>query len=498
MIRIAFALASFATLATAHAGLVTQSGPKLFLSEGGGDSSVTASLSASRTSCTAPCAVLFDATGTTSSDGTVDPFGEIGYSFDFDDAAAGTWTHSGQDKNVQRGGPLAAHVFETAGTYTVKARARDSSGGDNDGDADQDEVAITVAAADTTYSSTATICLSRNTDHTGCPAGATQTSSASSWPSWTSSRRYLLHRDQDFGSLGGLTINQRTDIQVGAYGTGADPIVSSVGVESGNPNTTGTSWSERITFADLDVTGQISSGNSHLDVLFFRCTAGNGVEMGATIGFYYENPGAGGSGLQAAIKRLRNTFVVENDVSGGAEGNALTIWGRGVVLLGNTIHDPSVEHTSRVWQAYKSVFAHNHYSGAHSGRHHFKMHSSGSDSWDDDYADAEQPASNYIVIANNVVGTGSNVFPFAVGPQNETVSEPPDEGVERVIYEGNVFDEDYQTEIQMGGRLMYERGNSNTTGSFDTSDNYNDAKIPDGWGESYSHEVDAIATVDPT
>lgn len=479
----------------AHAGLVSINGSVLTV-DGGGDSTITADLQASRTSCTAPCAVNFDATGTTSSDGTVDPFGEIGYSFDFG-GVSGTWTHSGQSKDVQRGGPLAAIVFEDAGTYTVKVRARDSSGGSNDGDTSQDEVTVTVAAADTTYATTTTICLSRNTDFTGCPSGATQTPNAAAWPSWTSSRRYLLHAGQDFTVLGAIEIRQRVDIQVGAFGSGADPIVSSVSVETGNPNSTGTTWAERLTFADLDVTGRLQSGNSHLDVLVLRCTIGDGIELGGTIGFYYENPGAGGAAIQNALKRLRNTFIVESDVSGG-EIMAVTAWGRGVALLGNTMHDPSVEHVLRVWQAYKSVFTHNHFSGAHSGRHHFKMHSSGAEDWDDDVVDAEQPATNYVVIADNIVGTGDNDFPFAAGPQNETVSEPPDEGVERVLYERNTFEVDYPTEIHMGGRLMYERANTVDGGSLGYTDNYYQPKIPDGWGESYSHSASAITTVDPT
>lgn len=481
---------------TADSGTYTKSGQNATLTYSGGSSTVTADLQASQTSGPAPLAVLFDATGTTSSDGTVDPWGEIGYSFDFG-GVSGTWAYSSQSKDVQRGGPLAACVFETPGTYTVKMRARDSSGGSNNGDVDQAQVTITVTNPDTVFSSTNTICLSRNTDHTGAPAGASLQNNVTSWPSWTSNRRYLLHAGQDFSSLGNMTINQREDIQVGVYGSGADPIVASLGVESGNPNTTGTNWSERLSFTDLNVTGTISSGNSHLDVLFLRCSAGNGLDMGGTVGYYYDNPGVGGSGLQALLQRLRNTFVVECDVQGGANGNALTAWGRGLVLLGNTLHDPSVEHTSRIWQAYKSFFAHNHYSDAHSGRHHFKMHSSGDDAWDDLIINSPQPASSYIVVANNYVGTGSNDFPFAVGPQNTTVSEPPDEGVERVIYENNTFEADYMTELHMGGYLMYERGNSNEVGSFGYTDNYNEVKLPDGWPQSYSHSASAITTEDP-
>ena len=145
-------------------------------------SSVTAALSASRTSGPAPLAVFFDATGTTSSDGTVNTWRQVGYSFNFGDSEV-NWSTTGNSKNVQRGGPLAAHVFESAGTYTVKVCARDSSGGSNDGDTDQTSIEITVTDPDTVYSGTSTVCLSISGTFTGAPEGATQ-STISAWPTW--------------------------------------------------------------------------------------------------------------------------------------------------------------------------------------------------------------------------------------------------------------------------------------------------------------------------
>ena len=82
---------------------------------------ITADISPARTSGVAPLAVFFDATGTIDTDGSTNDFHDLTYSWDFDDPDAGTWSFSGLSKNVAFG-PVAGHVFETAGTYGVEDR----------------------------------------------------------------------------------------------------------------------------------------------------------------------------------------------------------------------------------------------------------------------------------------------------------------------------------------------------------------------------------------
>src|SRR3990172_2937982 len=79
--------------------------------------SITPSLESARTSGVAPLAVFFDATGTTAT-GTNHPFHELEYRWDFGDLASGNWRTTGLPKNKAMG-PVAAHVFETPGTYPV-------------------------------------------------------------------------------------------------------------------------------------------------------------------------------------------------------------------------------------------------------------------------------------------------------------------------------------------------------------------------------------------
>ena len=82
---------------------------------------IALSLVSSRVSGVAPLAVFFDATGTTASS-TPRPFHDLEYRWDFGDVGSGTWTtgsSAGVSSRNTATGPVAAHVFETPGTYTI-------------------------------------------------------------------------------------------------------------------------------------------------------------------------------------------------------------------------------------------------------------------------------------------------------------------------------------------------------------------------------------------
>lgn len=79
----------------------------------------------SRTSGVAPLAVFFDASGTTSTN-TSYPFTELSYHWSFgDDPNAKFKLTTNRPKNESLD-PVAGHVFETPGTYTVTLTVRDS------------------------------------------------------------------------------------------------------------------------------------------------------------------------------------------------------------------------------------------------------------------------------------------------------------------------------------------------------------------------------------
>jgi hypothetical protein len=93
-----------------------------------GMTTVTATVTASRVTGVAPLAVLFDATGTTNTSG-LDSFRQLNYAFNFGDDRGLVWSVSGLPKNTETSGPVAAHVFDVAGTYTVTVKATNPSTG---------------------------------------------------------------------------------------------------------------------------------------------------------------------------------------------------------------------------------------------------------------------------------------------------------------------------------------------------------------------------------
>lgn len=470
---------------------------------GGGSSPVTADIQASRTSGPAPLAVFFEATGTTHS--TVsDTFRGLGYYFDFDDVGAGSWAYSKSgsshtSKEYARGGPLAAHVFETPGTYTVKVRARDSSG-----NVDDDQVTITVDDPDTTFSGTNTICLSLNTDHTGAPSGASQQSNVSAWPTWTSSRRYLLHAGQDFSSLGDINFGTLNDIQVGVYGSGAKPIVSGLGVENTNPGASKTTYASRISFYDLELTGRVTSTTTHTDVLFLRIdsidgdTSNTGLELGGATGFY-ANPANSGATTAANIFHPRNTFIVDCTVPGGSYN--FTMSAQRLALMGCNIGPSETHHNIRLWSGHKLYIAHNQIAAAvDASDHNLKVHSAGTDTWPALIADGDAPATSQVVTQENIFGTASGegaIQSVVFGAQNND-GDPYIEGLEDIIVEDCYWANNFASggELFFGGRRMTDRGNT-SVGTFSVGTSARPNGIPPGWDGPYYTGESSITTEAP-
>jgi PKD repeat protein len=133
------------------------------------------------TSCTAPCAVYFDATQTdTNGNGTpgewLNDIAAADFKWNFGDSTAATksWPHGARvagaiTKNVDWGF-ITAHIFETAGTYTVTLTVTRAS----DGAQGSKTQTITVNAWSDGAGATPTYCYSTSGTFTGCPAGGNQ------------------------------------------------------------------------------------------------------------------------------------------------------------------------------------------------------------------------------------------------------------------------------------------------------------------------------------
>ncbi|WP_310620476.1 PKD domain-containing protein [Flexibacterium corallicola] len=431
----------------------------------------TAALTASRLSGPAPLAVFFDATDTTDSDASIDPFRQLGYYFDFDDPNSGTWQYSGKSKNIETGGPLAAHVFDEAGTYEVGLRAQNPNGSTSDA-----WVTITVEDPDITYAGTNTIVLSTGSDFTDAPAGAQQLANVTSWPNFQSNKRYLLKAGDDFTALGQLRVNRRSNFQIGSFGDGTKPKVERVMLamhvnDAANP-------AENGVIQDL-ATESILQHNMFNDLLVYENEL---ISNSAYISFagavsWFADPTRRGNSSAEDWKHPGHIYLVENHLSslGNPEQeNRIAGLAHHVAVLGN--YSGLVrEHSVRLFGTYKSVVSHNKLTGPAilDSKHDLKVHANGLDEWPADHSlfvagtnERILPATRYVRINDNVFGRPDSPIDWhvQVAPQDDGSSGTV-EGLRDVIVENNEYIDGngnvgLERSLQTLGHNITERGNA--------------------------------------
>ncbi len=401
------------------------------------ESKITTVLKASRITGPAPLAVQFNAIETTHETDLIDTFRELGYHFNFDDPTSGTWKHSGKSKNVQIGGPIAAHVFESPGVYTVKVKAQDSEGNYHD-----DSVIITVTDSNSVYSGENTIVISKNNDTNGAPSGALLLTNQTNWPQWESGKRYLLMAGQDFSSFDDIDIYQNQDIQVGKIGSDADPIVNQINVDRG---TAPQNWSKGVVISDLK-SEKITIPNSSEDVYVIR-GSNTGISIGSSVK-HWVNKG------NENLIWPENIFIYES------RGISAWVLSRGLNILGVEMSDP-VEHNIRTAYLVKAFIAHNLLYRAARTKHNIKMHAEGIFENENErlVKNSLSSATKWVVVANNTMGNGEpqpNGWAMTVCPENANKVQ----GVHDVIVENNYFASEYNIELILGGARLTERGNT--------------------------------------
>lgn len=446
------------------------------------------SLAPTRTSGTAPLAVMFDATGTTSPQRGLDPYRDIRYRFDFGDAPDETWPVTGASRNVETAGPIAAHVFELPGTYTVTLTATNSMG-----TTWVKHATITVLDPNTVYPGGKTVCISLTADYTGCPAGAARRQTMPSKGEWNG-KRVLFKRGQDFSSLGRIDIQDGSHgVIVGAFGAGAAPEMESVGVGDWRPETD--DFASDIVVADLSTRGSMSAGVA-TRVLFLRNTltsprdAGSGLYVGDDY-FTFDDPD------YRIVPTDRfpvasELFFVENSVS-GSTGVTSNGYGHGARMawLGNDF-GASMYHNLRITRGYKFVIAHNRMRGVSSdgARHALKLHGGGLTAYNDRAVVAGRTwASRYGIVADNAFGStaGNNAWTVAIAPQNAESAE----GIEDVLVIDNRFVRGPNTSVDLilTGRRVTYRGNALAIGEAAVVErNAHGESLPAEWkGPYYDH-----------
>lgn len=448
--------------------------------------SPVAKIQATRLSGPAPLAVLFDATGTT---GSTDAFHKLTYQFSFGDDRGLNWAVSGAPKNVQNGGPIAAHVYDLPGTYVAKVRAIDPS--------TQlfTESVVTVNVDDPAlvYSGTKTVCVSTSSNFTGCPTGSLQQTAL---PASLDGKRVLLRRGETFGAI--KVLHQDDGVIVGSFGTGVKPRVATVEIGLGRPETP--DFPDEITVMDLDVANGIFHEGSGSRFLFLRndlddasLTANNRIYLSKGLGYWavtdpYKNVAS------EAFYEPRELFIVENRIIGSSDsdsvpGHNVTSKGSRMAIIGNEI-GKAYEHNIRLYGAHKTIVSHNAVRGGSfdGARHPLKLHSGGLLNYSDSFVPTNGAwASSQVVISQNVMGDPSdnNGWTNALRPQSERYTE----GIEDVILENNRYARGPRTntDILVVGRRITTRGNVRIDGGVMniSTDANNTYPLPAEWRGPY-------------
>jgi len=396
-------------------------------------SPISASFTASRISGVAPLAVLFDASSSTDPTQTSYPFEELDYSWNFGDPGAGTWSYGFNTSKDKAYGPIAAHVFETPGTYVVNLTVQGSSGS-----VTATPVTITVSDPNVVFAGTNTICFSPTGNYTGCPAGAqtVQTSSfatviGTSCPSAPCPTRLLLHAGETFTVPGsGVNLNTVGPGTIDKYDSGANPIIqaSSAAQNSYLLQVNGVSdW--RIRNLTIDPNGNIvrwldvAANTSQL--LMEKITA-----VGLFAGFTWSASG------------LSQLFAVENNISalvaGSPSGVGNIHFMSGVVkgaYLGNNFNDSvNGDHTIREQYGQKIVTSNNYFANACTTCAIFLIHGCSADGTNSTCTPGD--VAGQMVVSDNriVAGLVSGIISIAPESFSAGLSNEP---IQDVIFERN-------------------------------------------------------------
>jgi len=392
--------------------------------------------SASRTRGVAPLSVHFEA-GLTSSSPASRTFHDHDYTWSFGDAAAGVWGTTGKSRNLAKGA-VAAHVYETPGSYTATLTVKRGSTVVH-----AQSFTITVDDPDVVYRGTATTCVSdtAHRDFAGSPGGARliATDDLSTITKYAvAGSRILFHRGSSW-TTGGLKFPDNAGpVTLGAYGTGSGkdargnygnaPLIT---VTSGTFCTLSFKQDWRI--MDLHLRDQTRTaggfgGAANMQRVLFLNLRLEGFAI--CIGWSHYN----WTNPPMTIDQM----VVMGCELRDADTHCLYVGGERLALLGNIMEDARTSHVVRVWQGYKGVISDNVISGASldnaNGRHALKFHGPGGD----EYGTPTQGTirlehlSEFAIISDNVFG-GSGPWPVTLGPQDAGAYEE----VRDIIFERN-------------------------------------------------------------
>jgi PKD repeat protein len=373
---------------------------------------------ANRTIGAAPLAVFFNAAlPTTDELGSPvvqpgdDDYSSFTYAWDFGDGVSPlhpTWTTDGTSRNTDTG-VVAAHVYESAGSYLAKLTLTDAAGTVH-------HYQQTITVTDLTVTNPGNVFYIAAAGNDANPG-----TQVSPWKTidhvianLASNSVYLFNRGDTFPVTSVQTINTPGPGIFGAYGAGALPIFQAAGTD-----TCFLLRQEDWRFMDLEVlgTGAASLGNGftlnpQLSVhrnLFLRITS---QDFLVPIGWSDDTP---------EYPDPHDGNAIVDCVIPSAVQNGIFVGGQRLAILGNNIANPTREHCIRVWQANRGVIAHNILE--HPSAHALKLHGP--------EIGTGRIQTRFVEVSDNQIH--GQILPVAIGPENTTT----DEQLVDIVYERN-------------------------------------------------------------
>jgi hypothetical protein len=405
-----------------------------------GTGQITPSIVTSRTSGVAPLGVFFDASATTGTAATT-PFFDLAYCWEFGDPTSGVWGTNGRSRNEHKG-PVAAHVFETPGTYEVTLRIRDSLGR-----VVEDSVTITVTDPSAVFSGTNTICFSTSGNFTGAPAGATQVTISTLTdvqPYIAAGKRLLLRSGDTFPAGSGATFNVSGPGHFGSFGSGALPVIDATGFSSVQILQVATDDDnlEDWRFVDLDCSSDATNSRffaaegsaDDITVLRCKCRGASAAVVSYTTLDFYNNNGSPGHTMYTGWFFHDCDF---GQVVGGAGRLVLGVSGINYSIQGCLLDDSTAgEHVLRIFYFDTCVIANNELSKAPVFRLVIKMHDANYSGINGPGLTVGKPTQKVQTSDNSFdASTGDQDWIVAMGPQNSTF----DERLSLLLIERNFF-----------------------------------------------------------
>lgn len=407
----------------------------------------------SRVSGVAPLSVFFDSTATTAATATYKPFHDLGYSWDFGDPAGGaTWSRgprTGLSKNVAFG-PVASHVFETPGTYTVTLTNNFRPYGGSLS-ISYKTVTITVADPEVVFASN-TLCISDSADFTGAPVGATtlQTKdfAAAINSNQTTYKRILFKRGgvYDTSTVPAAITTGGPGI-IGAFGSGATPVFKSSApnfIQISNGVSFASAYDWRLMDMDLDgqttdIYGCNATGGFH-QLLMLRVNmhdVGTGYNFSSsTLDSWNQhvNPNYRGHSLWDEIALVDCT--VQRVKGGVPTGGCIGIFlsSNRHTLMGCLVDvETGGEHCVRYPYLHLGVISNNTLRDPAPTKHALTLR--GADQAATGYLVGAGMQTDYVVISDNFLHSANSSWTMTVAPTNTFI----DERISDVIVERNYF-----------------------------------------------------------